>query len=233
MRQNWFIFVMECSRNDPKSFPQRRMKSSSRHTRFSKPTAAFASAGTRRGMGGVTEDRMSMVQLFAYRRSLRVFALALCSLTLAVDHPPASARPIMASATRACGHYAGHHARHSVQHHHRHASAAVALGAASRRCRRAVFGEGQCRPYCLRSARSPRPTPISNASGRLRLIRHRLHGAPLSRRQSYRPLQPVVRALHEHGAAADRPSAAPAPTWRARSPDTASASPGRRSAPSP
>ena len=37
-------------------------------------------------------------------------------------------------------------------------------------------------------------------------VRPRVRGAPLSRRQSDRPRQPVVRALHEHGAAEHRPS---------------------------
>jgi hypothetical protein len=60
----------------------------------------------------------------------------------------------------------------------------------------------------------------------------RRRSTPLSRRQSDRPRQPVVRALHEHGAAAYRPPWAPAPTWRTRSPVTERAFPDRRSAPS-
>ncbi|MDH2385079.1 TIGR02594 family protein [Bradyrhizobium sp. CER78] len=62
-----------------------------------------------------------MVQLLAYRRSLRVLALALCSLTLAViSAAPASARPHHQRHTHSA--HTGHHARHYVRHHYRHAA---------------------------------------------------------------------------------------------------------------
>lgn len=62
-----------------------------------------------------------MVQLLAYRRSLRVLALALCSLTLAVvSVSSASARPRHQHHAHSA--HAGHHARHYVRHHYRHAA---------------------------------------------------------------------------------------------------------------
>ncbi len=62
-----------------------------------------------------------MVQLLAYRRSLRVLALALCSLTLAVvSISSASARPHHQRHAHSA--HAGHHARHYVRHHVRHAA---------------------------------------------------------------------------------------------------------------
>jgi uncharacterized protein (TIGR02594 family) len=62
-----------------------------------------------------------MVQLLAYRRSLRVLALALCSLTLAViSAAPASARPHHSRHAHSA--HAGHHARHYASHHYRHAA---------------------------------------------------------------------------------------------------------------
>ena len=60
-----------------------------------------------------------MVQLLACRRSLRVLALALCSLTLAViSAAPASARPHHLRHAHSA--HAGHHARHYARHHYRH-----------------------------------------------------------------------------------------------------------------
>ncbi|MCC8971271.1 TIGR02594 family protein [Bradyrhizobium brasilense] len=60
-----------------------------------------------------------MVQLLACRRSLRVLALALCSLTLAViSAAPASARPHHSRHPRSA--HAGDHARHYARHHYRH-----------------------------------------------------------------------------------------------------------------
>ncbi|MGN1285913.1 MAG: TIGR02594 family protein [Bradyrhizobium sp.] len=62
-----------------------------------------------------------MVQLLAYRRSLRVLALALCSLTLAVvSVSSASARPHHQRHAHSV--HGGHHARHYVRHHYRHAA---------------------------------------------------------------------------------------------------------------
>ena len=62
-----------------------------------------------------------MLQLFAFRRSLRVLALALCSVSLAVIASPASARPHHGAGRHARGYHAGHHARHYARHYaHRH-----------------------------------------------------------------------------------------------------------------
>jgi uncharacterized protein (TIGR02594 family) len=58
-----------------------------------------------------------MVQLFAYRRSLRLIALALVSAAVAVvSISPASAR----SHHGAARHARAHHIRHYAQHHYRH-----------------------------------------------------------------------------------------------------------------
>ncbi|MBA2398734.1 MAG: TIGR02594 family protein [Bradyrhizobium sp.] len=59
-----------------------------------------------------------MLQLFAFHRSLRVLALALCSVSFAVAVTPASARPHHGAGRHARGYHAGHHARHYT---HRHA----------------------------------------------------------------------------------------------------------------
>ena len=55
------------------------------------------------------------------------------------------------------------------------------------------------------SANARRPAAWRKSAASASIERRR-RGAPLSRRQSDRPRQPVVRALHEHGAAAHRPS---------------------------
>ena len=55
-----------------------------------------------------------MIELVAFRRSLRVLALAVCSLAVVAFAAPASARP---------HHRAGHHAHsHHTHHHYHHAS---------------------------------------------------------------------------------------------------------------
>jgi uncharacterized protein (TIGR02594 family) len=62
-----------------------------------------------------------MVQLLAFRRSLRLFALALCSATLAVSATPASARSHHGAGRHARAYHAGRHARHYAGvRHHRH-----------------------------------------------------------------------------------------------------------------
>ncbi|MBR1229722.1 MULTISPECIES: TIGR02594 family protein [unclassified Bradyrhizobium] len=60
-----------------------------------------------------------MLQLFAFRRSLRVLALALCSVSIVVIATPASARPHHGAGRHVRGYHAGHHARHYARHHHR------------------------------------------------------------------------------------------------------------------
>jgi uncharacterized protein (TIGR02594 family) len=59
-----------------------------------------------------------MLQLFAFRRSLRVLALALCSTSIAIAATPASARPHHGRHARA--YHAGHHARQYAHYRHRH-----------------------------------------------------------------------------------------------------------------
>jgi uncharacterized protein (TIGR02594 family) len=61
-----------------------------------------------------------MLQLFAFRRSLRALALALCSVSIAVIATPASARPHHGAGRHARAYHAGHHARHYAHRHVRH-----------------------------------------------------------------------------------------------------------------
>jgi len=63
-----------------------------------------------------------MRQSFAFRRSLRFIALALCSVSIVAFVSPASARPHHGAGRHARADNAGHHARHhSAYRHHRHA----------------------------------------------------------------------------------------------------------------
>src|SRR5258707_2409278 len=78
-----------------------------------------------------------MVQLFAFRRSLRLIALALCSATIAVSATPASARSHHGAGRHARAHHAGHYGRRHYAHHHRH------MARASRRER----GDAQMQAY--------------------------------------------------------------------------------------
>ena len=57
-----------------------------------------------------------MVQLFAFRRSLRVLALALCSAAIAVSATPASQGLTMAQGVTPARYHAGHHARRHYAH---------------------------------------------------------------------------------------------------------------------
>ncbi len=61
-----------------------------------------------------------MRQSFAFRRSLRLFALALCSASFAVSATPASARSHHGAGRHARAYHAGHHARHYAHYRHRH-----------------------------------------------------------------------------------------------------------------
>src|SRR5947209_17984730 len=61
-----------------------------------------------------------MVQLFAFRRSLRLIALALCSASVAISASPASARSHHGAGRHARAYHAGHHARHYAHVRHRH-----------------------------------------------------------------------------------------------------------------
>jgi uncharacterized protein (TIGR02594 family) len=61
-----------------------------------------------------------MVQLFAFRRSLRLIALALCSMALAVvSVSPASARSHHGAARYAHAHRVRHYAQYHTRHHYR------------------------------------------------------------------------------------------------------------------
>ena len=62
-----------------------------------------------------------MVQLFAFRRSLRLIALALCAAALAVvSISPASARSHHGAARYAHAHHIRHYAQRYTRHHYRH-----------------------------------------------------------------------------------------------------------------
>jgi uncharacterized protein (TIGR02594 family) len=61
-----------------------------------------------------------MVQLLAFRPSLRLIALALCSASVAVAATPASARSHHGAGHHARAYHAGHHARHYAHIRHRH-----------------------------------------------------------------------------------------------------------------
>ena len=64
-----------------------------------------------------------MRQLFAFRRSLRFIALALCSVSIVAFVSPASARPHHGAGRHARAYHAGHHAKHRYAYrHHRHAA---------------------------------------------------------------------------------------------------------------
>jgi len=64
-----------------------------------------------------------MRQLFAFRRSLRFIALALCSASIIVFVTPASARPHHGAGRHARAYHAGQHAKHHYAYrHHRHAA---------------------------------------------------------------------------------------------------------------
>ena len=64
-----------------------------------------------------------MRQLFAFRRSLRFIALALCSVSIVAFVSPASARPHHGAGRHARAYHAGHHAKHHYAYrHHRHSA---------------------------------------------------------------------------------------------------------------
>ena len=66
-----------------------------------------------------------MFQLFAFRRSLRLVALALCSMAVAVvSISPASARSHHGAARHAHASHVRHYAQHHTRHYHRHVARA-------------------------------------------------------------------------------------------------------------
>ncbi len=159
---------------------------------------ADGSRGCQRGL--------SMVQLRAFLRllrvsSLRAVTLALCSVAIVASASPASAR-----SHHGAGRYA--HARH----YSRHASRHIGRHFASRHYRHIARTSRWERGIAQMQARGFADTHASLSSGavsgcdvgRLRFFECRCRGAPLSRRQSHRSGKPVVRAVHEHGFAAFR-----------------------------
>ncbi|SIN85859.1 TIGR02594 family protein [Bradyrhizobium erythrophlei] len=60
-----------------------------------------------------------MVQLFAFRRSLRPIALALCSMAIAISATPASARSHHGAGRHARAYHAGRYARRYAHRHYR------------------------------------------------------------------------------------------------------------------
>ena len=218
-----------------KPFPHCRIASCSRHTAtfIRRPDVAVQlRAG---GEWGCRWDRgsrgLSMVQLSAFRRSLRV-ALALCSMasrrrSVIAGLGKVSSQRTAASPTRITS---AHHARRHLRLSSLPASSrgVSRWEPAWRRCRPRGFAEPM--PASRRTS-APAPGGIGRV-GQLRFVRPRRRSAPLSRRQSDRPRQPVVRALHEHGAAAHRPSRHRLGHGEFVRAATASASPARRSAPS-
>ena len=102
-----------------------------------------------------------MVQLLAYRRSLRVLALALCSLTLAViSVAPASARPHHSRHAHSV--HAGHHARHSAHHRYRHTAR---LSRAERRAQMQAGGFGEANAAVMPGAEAASNTDVNAAGG--------------------------------------------------------------------
>ena len=65
-----------------------------------------------------------MVQLFAFRRSLRLIALAVCSMAVAISATPASARSHHGAGRHARAYHAGHRARHYAHRRYRHVARA-------------------------------------------------------------------------------------------------------------
>jgi len=61
-----------------------------------------------------------MIQLFAFGRSLRLFALASCSMVIAISATPASARSHHGAGRHVQAHHAGHHVRHHAHRYYRH-----------------------------------------------------------------------------------------------------------------
>ncbi|MGY4318313.1 TIGR02594 family protein [Bradyrhizobium sp. JR3.5] len=118
-----------------------------------------------------------MVQLLAYRRSLRVLALALCSLTLAViSAAPASARPHHSRHAHSA--HAGHHARHYS--HHRHTAR---LSRAERRAQMQASGFGEANAAVMPGAEaaSMNATGGFGSSGIVDTARRYLDGNPTGR----------------------------------------------------
>ena len=138
-----------------------------------------------------------MLQLFAFRRS-RCCAGVVFGGIRRFGHSGFGKVPPRREASRACASRRHHARRHYAHRHYRHMARAHRAGSAAwRKCRRAD----------LRTANASLPSSAFSGGmtvRRFRLIEHRRRSAPLHRRQSDRPWQPVVRPFHEHGVAAFR-----------------------------
>ena len=126
MRQNGFFSPKNHRGMTLESLKHRHMKSSSRHNPNRKKrrlvrccTNEFRKGGGLRGRGST--EGMSMLQLLAFGRSLRLLALATCSAAIAVSATPAFARSHRSAGRHARAYHAGHYARrHYADRHHRH-----------------------------------------------------------------------------------------------------------------
>ncbi len=150
-----------------------------------------------------------MVELYAFRRSFRfvsfrVAALALCSAAIFASATPASARSHHITAAGGT--------LMSVTSESRRGGiiARVIIIDDSRALRVGHAGVAQMRAGGFANANASFPSAAaSQRNGRIQRVRFigcRRRSAPLHRRQSDRSRQPVVRAVHEHGAAALRSS---------------------------
>ena len=208
MRQDRVLFRHQMiAESPPKPFPHCRIASCSRHTRiFIRAPGCRPCTSAPVGNWGCQEDKnglqlRTLLQSSAFRRSL--VALALCSTAIVASVSPASARSHHgAGRLRSCA-----SRRPSCQaalRHHRHSRP-------SRAPSRWERGVAQMQAHGLADANASVPSGavlrrhggMPSGFGSSDLV---CRSAPLSRRQSDRSRQPVVRALHEHGAAAHRPS---------------------------
>ena len=172
---------------------------------------------------------LSMVQLYASRRSLRVVALALCSAAIVASATPASARPHHGAGRHAHAHHARHHhiKRHYAHRHHRHMARASRWERGVAQMQAGGFADTNASIATSSASGGMAPSSGFGSSNVVAEARRYLGGNPTGRGSLW------CATVHEHGSGADRSSTAPARTWRVRSQATASACPDRRSAPSP
>ena len=156
------------------------MKSSSGHSRDAKRPSAFVRTRTHRGSWGAGCNRgSSMRQSFAFRRSLRFIALALCSVSIFVFVSPASARPHHGAGRHARAYHAGHHAKHHYAYrHHRHAGRMSRLERGVQQMQAGGFADTN--PSFMESS------PADGCARQLRFAQRRRRGARRSWRPSWR-----------------------------------------------
>src|SRR5258705_13006608 len=120
MRRNRFFSPSNARGMPPKPIGPRHMKSRSRRAAARNTQTDVASFTDGTGDWGCNKG-LSMLQLYASRRSLRVVALALCSAAIVASATPASARPHHGAGRHAHPHARHHHVkRHYAHRHHRH-----------------------------------------------------------------------------------------------------------------